>query len=339
MLNEDKNTKAAISIIVCAYTERRWNEMLSAVESLKNQTLAPHEIILVIDHNPELFERARAHLSGVTVVENREQRGLSGARNTGLAIATGEIIAFMDEDAVAAPNWLAQLAACYDDPQVMGAGGAIEPVWESGRPRWFPEEFDWVVGCTYRGMPISRAQVRNLIGCNMSFRRQVYERIGGFRDGIGRIGTRPLGCEETEFCIRANQRFQGQHFVYEPAARVFHHVPDSRANWGYFRSRCYAEGLSKALVARFVGASSGLSSEKTYVIRTLPLGVLRGLADTLLRLDGGGIGRAGAIMAGLFLTGIGYLVGTVSLTLKARRSAIPAAERTVNEPVLGEEIR
>jgi hypothetical protein len=116
-------------------------------------------------------------------------------------------------------------------------------------------------------------------------------------------------------------------------------VPDSRANWKYFRSRCYAEGLSKALVARFVGASSGLSSEKTYVIRTLPLGVLHGIADTVLRLDGGGIGRAGAIVTGLFLTGIGYLSGTISLRRKqGRSSALVSAERTLNEPVLREEI-
>jgi glycosyltransferase involved in cell wall biosynthesis len=324
--NVESAAKPTISVIICAYTEARWNEMLAAVESLKNQTHTAHEIILIIDHNPALFERTRARLKGVTVVENREQQGLSGARNSGLAITTGDIIAFMDEDAAAAPDWLARLAVCYEDAQVMGAGGAIEPKWQSGRPNWFPEEFDWVVGCTYRGMPAHRAPVRNLIGCNMSFRQQVYELSGGFRSGIGRIGTRPLGCEETEFCIRANQHFPEQHFVYEPAARVYHHVPDSRANWNYFRSRCYSEGLSKALVASFVGASSGLSSEKTYVARTLPQGVLRGMTATLLRFDRGGVGRAGAIVAGLFLTGLGYLVGTAALTLRQGRSSAEAPE-------------
>lgn len=302
-------------MLVCAYTEERWEQLVAALASLHNQTITPYELIVVIDHNPALLERARATFATALVIENREQRGLSGARNSGLAIATGDIIAFMDEDAVADPDWLERLAACYADPTVMGVGGAIEPLWEQGRPRWFPDEFDWVVGCTYRGMPEHQSPVRNLIGCNMSFRREVYETVGGFRNGIGRVGTRPVGCEETELCIRANQRFPGRKFLYEPRARVQHHVPQSRANWAYFRARCYAEGLSKALVSRFVGAGSGLSTEKTYVVRTLPIGVLRGLAAPF-RLDIGGIGRAAAIVLGLGLTGLGYLSGTATLKLR-----------------------
>ena len=99
-------------------------------------------------------------------------------------------------------------------------GGAIEPLWESDRPRWFPPEFDWVVGCTYRGMPCEPKPVRNLIGCNMSFRREVFAQIGGFRDEIGRVGARPSGCDETELCIRLGQRLPHALLLYSPCARV-----------------------------------------------------------------------------------------------------------------------
>ncbi len=317
-------SKPDISVIVCAYTEDRWSDMLAAVDSLRGQTLTPREIILVIDHNSALFERTRKHYaSGVTVIENREQRGLSGARNSGLAVVQGEIIAFMDEDATAAPDWLETLASGYDDPNVLGVGGAIVPLWATARPAWFPEEFDWVVGCTYKGMPTESTPVRNLIGCNMSFRRAVSEQIGGFRDGIGRVGTHPVGCEETEFCIRANQRFAGKHFLFAPAARVFHNVPASRANFNYFRARCYAEGLSKALIGRFIGKGDSLSSETSYATRTLPLGVLRGLAT----LRPSGFGRAAAIVVGLLTTTYGYASATVTLTLeeRAKRRQQPAA--------------
>lgn len=61
--------------------------------------------------------------------------------------------------------------AAYDAPRVMGVGGSIVPRWESARPGWMPRKLDWVVGGTYRGMPATTAPVRNLIGCNMSFRR------------------------------------------------------------------------------------------------------------------------------------------------------------------------
>ena len=322
----------SVSVILCAYTEARWNDLLAAVASVQAQTVAPREIVVVIDHNPPLYERVQAALAGVQVIENRQARGLSGARNTGLEAAQGEIIAFMDEDAAAARDWLERLTAAYADPQVIGVGGAIHAQWQGGRPRWFPDEFDWVVGCTYRGMPMASAPVRNLIGCNMSFRRSVYTAIGGFRDGIGRIGTRPLGCEETEFCIRANERWPDQRFVYEPTAQVFHNVPASRRRWSYFRSRCYAEGRSKALIAQFIRRGNGLSSESAYTFKTLPKGVLRCLRDALLRLDPAGIGRAAAIIAGLAVTTAGYVWGTISLRLSQADGSAAASRISSSQP-------
>lgn len=298
-----------ISVVVCAYTEERWDDLVTCVASLQSQTIAPKEIVVVIDHNPRLFARASREFHGVTVVENGDQRGLSGARNTGIAAASGSIIAFLDEDALAMPDWLEKLGASYADPQVLGVGGSIVPVWAQGRPEWFPEEFDWVVGCVYRGMPESIAPVRNLIGCNMSFRRDVFAAAGGFRNGIGRVGTRPVGCEETELCIRVRQRWPHGQLLYQPQARVYHRVPANRSRWSYFRSRCYAEGLSKALVARLVGAQDGLASERAYVMRTLPRAVGKGIGDAVLRRDRAGLARAGAIAGGLVLTALGYLIG------------------------------
>lgn len=324
-------TRLKISVIMCAYTEARWGEMLAAVQSLKTQTRPPSEIVLVIDHNPTLLEQAQRHLhNSVKVIENSGQRGLSGARNSGLAQAHGDIIAFMDEDATAAPDWLDQLAKVYENPEVMGVGGAIHPVWIAGlRPAWFPEEFDWVVGCTYRGVPEVESQVRNLIGCNMSFRRSVCDVNGGFRDGIGRIGTLPVGCEETEYCIRASQRWPEKMLIFNPRARVFHKVPTTRAVWRYFCSRCYAEGKSKALIGQFVGSKDSLSSEKTYVMKTLPKGVLRGLAS-FVKFDINGLARAGAIVTGLGLTALGYLTTRLTSRGNHRHDALSASEQVFN---------
>jgi glycosyltransferase involved in cell wall biosynthesis len=309
-----------VSVIICAYTEDRWNDLVAAVQSVRAQSSPAHEIIVVIDHNPRLLERVRSEIPGIVVVDNSEPRGLSGARNSGLAVSRGDVIAFMDEDAAAARDWLQRLMSGYENPDVMGVGGAIEPVWVSGRPRWFPSEFDWVVGCTYKGMPTTSAPVRNLIGCNMSFRREAFEAVGGFRSGIGRVGTRPVGCEETELCIRARQHWPEKTFLYDPEARVYHRVPPTRVGWSYFRSRCYSEGLSKALVSQFVGADDGLASERTYTFRTLPSGVLRNLAD-VVRGDPAGPLRAGAITSGLAITTVGYAVGLASRKLAERRAA------------------
>jgi hypothetical protein len=160
-------------------------------------------------------------------------------------------------------------------------------------------------------MPQTPTTVRNLIGCNMSFRREVFGVVGGFRDGIGRVGTRPVGCEETELCIRVNQRWSNKKLLYDPAAQVYHRVPANRGTWHYFLTRCFSEGLSKALVAQLVGSKDGLSNERTYTFRTLPLGVLRGSIDAL-RLDLNGLRRAASIVGGLAFTTAGYLKGRLS---------------------------
>ena len=298
------------SVVICAYTEKRWDDLVAAVTSVQQQTCLPDEIIVVVDHNPNLLERVRTQLTGVTAIANQEAQGLGGARNSGLAVAKGDVIAFLDDDAVAAPDWLEQLNVGYQDENVLGVGGAIEPLWASSQPAWFPEEFQWVVGCTYRGMPQSSAPVRNLIGCNMSLRREVFATLGGFRLGYG--------CDETEFCIRVHQQWPQKLLLYNPNAKVKHKVSADRARWSYFRSRCYFEGRSKAVVSWLVGRKAGLDSERSYTLRTLPQGVLRGIADTVLHSDKAGFARAFFIMAGLATTTLGYLSGSLSVMEAAR---------------------
>ncbi len=309
MADRGKRTPT-ISVVICAYTEDRWDDLVEAVASVDRQTLPALETIVVIDHNPAMLERVRRELSGVVAVENVEQRGLSGARNGGIAAASGEVIAFLDDDALAEPDWLERLAEAYEDRRVIGVGGAVDALWLEGRPKTFPEEFDWVVGCTYRGLPEVTSPVRNPIGANMSFRAEVFERVGTFTSGIGRVGTRPVGCEETEFGIRATRGRPDEVVLYEPRARVRHRVPGERGRFSYFRSRCYSEGLSKALVAGCAGPGDALASEWTYTLRTLPLGVAHGLGRAL-RGDIGGLGRAAAIVAGLTITTVGYGVGVL----------------------------
>lgn len=303
---------ASISAVICAYTEERWDDMCAAVDSLRRQTLPPSEILLVVDHNPALLARVRASLPGVVAIANRQERGLSGGKNSGIAAARGELIAFLDDDAVAAPDWLERLAAGYTHPEVLGVGGATDPAWTGERPSWFPEEFFWVVGCTYRGTPLAAEPVRNLFGGNASFRRSVFESVGGFRCDMGRVGKRPVGCEETEFCIRLRQRWPQGILRYEPGARIYHRVPASRGSWHYYHSRCYGEGLSKAMVARLVGSSDALATERGYTLRTLPQGIARGLGDAVRRSDAMGLARAASIVTGLAATTAGYLVGAVS---------------------------
>ncbi|WP_220203008.1 glycosyltransferase family 2 protein [Reticulibacter mediterranei] len=324
-------TTMLIAVIICAYTEERWDDLVAAVASLRRQTLLPSEIIIVIDHNKQLFERARAQFADATVVENKAARGLSGARNTGLEIARGDLIAFLDDDAEAAPDWLERLCDCSTDPKVLGVGGTVVPRWLGKRPNWFPSEFYWVVGCTYQHIPDQPIVVRNPYGGCTCIKQEVFQTIGGFREGIGRIGTVPMGGEETELSIRATQHWPEKVFLYEPRALIYHRIPAQRARWHYFLSRCYAEGISKATITKFVGAKDSLSSERAYTTQMLPRGVCKGITDALLRRDPSGFLRAGAIIAGLVTTTAGYVKGSL------KRQPLPTASPAANQdkPSLG----
>ncbi len=300
-----------ISVVICTYTEERWDDLVAAVESVQCQTAFPRETIVVVDHNPSLIERVRTHLTGVIVMENQGMSGAAGARNSGVAVSKGKIIAFMDDDAVAYPDWLEQHCSGYERADVLGVGGEIEPLWVTARPKWFPDEFNWVIGATYRGLPETTTPVRNLWTVNMSVRRDIFDAIQGFRTGFGKVG-KVSSPEDTDFCIRAIQcRPQGV-WLYRPEAKVRHKVPASRANWKYYLWRCFNEGLGKAELSNLVGAKQGMSAERSHMFYTLPTGVATGLGDALFRRDLSGFGRAGAILIGLAVAITGYSAGIIS---------------------------
>ncbi len=303
------NAGVTASVVVCVYTLERWDDITAALASLRRQERRPDEVVVVVDHNDELARRLGAHYPELRIVRNAHAKGLSGARNTGVQSTRGDVVVFLDDDAVATPGWLAALVDPFADHDVIAVGGRVAPAWDRGRPSWFPEEFDWVVGCSYRGQPSVTAAVRNVLGGNMGWRRHVFDRVGWFREEIGRVGTHPMGCEETELCIRALQAMPGSRVILEPAALIHHRVTAGRSTWSYFRRRCYAEGYSKALVTDAVGHRDGLATERAYSTRTLPSGVARHLADAVGERRLAGVRRSGAIVAGLAVTTAGYARG------------------------------
>ena len=313
------------TVVLCAYTERRWDDIVAAIASLRAQTVPPVQIIVVVDHNETLRDRVVQHAPDLKVVDSIGVPGLADARNTGVALATGDVVAFLDDDAAAAPDWLEHMLAAYLDETVLGVGGHVEPNWEQGRPAYLPREFWWVVGCSYNGLPETTAAIRNPIGAGMSLRRDVMALAGGFSTDLGRVLKDPAGCEETELCIRAAASSPGGRFLYEPRAVMHHRVPAERVTWAYFRSRCFAEGRSKAVVTALTGSGPALSAERSYVASTLPRGFCRGLGEAI-RGDSAGFVRAAWIGLGLSVTTAGYVSGRLAAA-RASRRAEPSRQR------------
>lgn len=260
------NCLKRVSVVVSTYSVDRLSQVLECIKSLKRQTILPEEIILVLDPDQDLVSFYKSQLlDGVKIVVS-EGFGLSEARNAGVKNVEGEIIAFIDDDAVAEKNWLEKLVENYNDPFVVGVGGLIRPLWKGKGPVWFPEELNWIVGCSYKGLPEHRAIVRNPIGCNMSFRKSVFEKVGFFRCDIGRFGKKLLGSEEMELSLRILEKIADSKIMYEPSAVVYHRVNKNRANLRYLWKRSFYEGVSKALITSSKqNSSTALSTEDRYL--------------------------------------------------------------------------
>lgn len=222
-------------------------------------------MLLVLDPNDELIKFYREKIPEFVKIVVSSGFGLSHARNTGVKQASGGIVAFIDDDALADPRWLENSLANYENLEVMGVGGFISANWEDTRSLWLPEELDWIVGCSYKGLPTKRAEIRNPIGCNMSFRKEVFDKIGYFRTDIGRFGNMLLCNEETEFAIRALKRMPDSKIIYEPSSIVYHKVRKDRERLRYVWTRSFYEGISKAIISFKSGTPKVLSTENSYL--------------------------------------------------------------------------
>jgi hypothetical protein len=317
--NDDgADVEVGVTVVICAYTEQRWEQTCDAVESAFDQDPKPAEVLLVVDHNAELAARARDQLPGVIVLDSDGPPGLSGARNTGLRAATQPVTTFLDDDARARPGWLASLVEPYRSSDVVATGGSVHPWWPGQRPRWLPPAFDWVVGCSYLGLPDSTGPVRNPIGANMSLRTRLALDAGGFNCAVGQAGGNLQRCDETEMVIRLAASRPRSTVIYVPAAAVDHHVGNDRLTFSYFVRRCWYEGISKATVVKLSGSAAGLQRERRHVAVVIPAALLRDLRSCVTA-DLAAFMRICMTIAGLGAATAGYVGGHIRQTIHRGR--------------------
>jgi len=254
-----------VSVVVCTHTTDRYPYLRRAVDSVLDGSYDDREVVLVSDGSPAVAERAREEYgdrSDVRVLELAENRGLLGARNAGARAAEGEVVAFVDDDAVADERWLAELVRVYEEERIDGrepvaAGGRMTPLWVAGEPAYLPEEFYWLVGVTHRGFADGPGEVRNTPGSNISFRREAFLELDGFNTDIGgRKGDNHLQGGETELCARLRSEY-GMGVYYTPQAEVAHKVFRYRTRPGWLLRRAFWQGYSKRAMSVLVPESAG----------------------------------------------------------------------------------
>lgn len=274
-----------ISVVVCTHTEDRYSSLCETIESVLAQTHEDRELIVVSDGSPTVARRARADYGvhdNVRVHRNETNRGLLASRNTGAELAEGDVVAFIDDDAVAHKDWLAELAATYEvtDEQnenrthePLAVGGRMTPRWVAGKPEYLPEEFYWLVGVTHRGFGHGMdtpSEVRNTNGSNISFDREVFLELDGFNATIGgRKGDKNLQGGETELCARLRSTY-GVGVQYNPDARVAHKVFDYRTKLWWLIDRAFWQGYSKrGMEILLPESSTAATAEETEFLHQL----------------------------------------------------------------------
>lgn len=300
-------------VAICTYTLDRWELLVRAVTSVLAQSVAPHHLIIVVDHNDELLQRCREVWgagranSPVEIVAIASQfAGRQGSsRNTGLLHASSDVVVYLDDDAEAAPDWLERLLAVYAaHPGCFAVGGSPSPDYGGPRPSWFPPDFDWVFGCRYRSLPGQLAPVRRLIGTTMSVRRDAMLAVGGFHADDH---------DDMDLSHRIAHQHGAAAVLYEPRAVVRHYVPADRMTWSYFWRRCYAVNRSKASYSTELGNAGNIGPDLRFGIGVM-LAIFPALLDALTGRRTRLIQSLFAV-AGLALGGLGYAVGRAQVAL------------------------
>ena len=290
---------SSITVVIACYSLERLDSIEAALNSVRKQSLEPRRVVLAVDNNLPLAALAAEKFDWVTVVSNVSGRGASATRNAGVEVVETEFTAFLDDDETADPDWLKELVAPLRDPAVVGTGGKYAPLWEGGKPPWFPDDFAWVVGGAYEGMPTTTSVVRNVWSGNMAVRTAAFRAVGGFRADFGKQDgvSEP---EDTDLCIR--MAAGGGHWMYVPSAVILHEVPRRRASFTFFVKRCLSEGRGKAAMRHRLGSDSAIDTERDFVRQA----ALRALGN-VASFKSPRIRQGAAALTGLAYAGVGFI--------------------------------
>jgi GT2 family glycosyltransferase len=308
------------AVVVCTSSWERAPLLRACVDSLLAGERQPDELFVVVDTNPSLAADLSTSLPTPVQLLQCQHAGLSAARNVGIAAASADVIAFLDDDATADRRWLSSLMEAYHtDEELIGVGGPVLPRWGAER-RWMPDELLWVVGCTYGGHRHDAGPIRNPIGCNMAFRRRELVSVGCFETSFGKRGKALATCDETELALRMERVHGPDRIRFVPEASVHHLVPAARVSWRLLLRRSLSEGLAKGRLERLY-ARQALGTEGSYVRLVLADAVPRLLSDAVRRRDGNSALGAVAIITSLTVTGAAFVAGIAREAQAGRRNA------------------
>lgn len=304
MRNDTVRTAPALSVVLCTHARPAY--LAACLRGLARQGAQGFETIVVDSDSPPAEAAEIARLAAGHVLLRAGRAGLSVARNLGLHAARGDWVAYLDDDAVPAPDWAERLRDAIAElpPDAVALGGRILPEWEAPLPVWWPATLRGVLtivewdgsGEEGRGLPHGVA----VYGANMAFRTPPLRAIGGFPEELGRVGTRLLSGEEVEVLDRL--RAGGGRVFYDGRATVRHSIQRERLRPSWLLSRLHWQGATDALRDRRHGFAKRAPGAALKLLVQAPLLLWPARSARLLRA------RCGAAY------NLGYLRGTLLAT-------------------------
>jgi len=236
------------SVVVCTYNRCALlrKALLSLLEQSANKDT--YEVIVVDNNSTDatrLVVEEMCKMKGPPLKYVKESRqGLSFARNAGAFKANGEIVGYIDDDSTTESAWVENLCRVYDEyPNAACVGGRIKAKWPGGRPDWLPQSLERNYGVFDLGNDVKTIEYpANVLGGNISVRKEVFLKVGGFSVELGRSVRGLLSNEEKDFCHRIQKT--GEIVMYTPHALVYHKVHPERLNEAFLLRRAYWQGIS-----------------------------------------------------------------------------------------------
>ncbi|MEM3490168.1 MAG: glycosyltransferase, partial [Nitrososphaerota archaeon] len=245
-----------LSIVVTSYTTERIKDIFDLFESIRSQTILTQsthgnqiELIFIAEGSRELYKKVKEYGEKIgffnfKALFSEEKLGLGGARNIGSEEASGEIIAFVDDDVILSPEWAQEMLRSYEDEEVIGVTGSVLPLWKDKRLDWLPKNCYWLISCTDWTDWENITEARSLWGGNMSLRKEAFEKSGSFLQTLGYHA--PMA-EDLELSLRVRMK-TGKKLLFNPRAKAWHKVYGYRVNLKYVALRAHHIGVSRRLL-------------------------------------------------------------------------------------------
>ncbi len=289
-------TLPRLSVILCSHDRPHY--VRSCLESLARQTVGQDafEVILVDSGSPPAAHAELKRL--VEQVENArllrlERAGVSLARNAGARAATGDYVAYIDDDAMAAPDWIEQIQRVLveQDGRPAVLGGRVLPVWERPLPRWWPHSLRGVLSIIeHEGAGDYRTDALPAklepYGVNMILHRDVMLRHGGFAEALGRLGLVLQSDEDVQLAWRLQDA--GYSAIYDSRIVVHHSIQAGRLNVEWLLARLYWQGASTVHTRRLLGQQALVQREffRRLLIEAIALPIVAVIPKHTTRLLG-----------------------------------------------------